>query len=155
MFLHSWSIKRMGFRLQHRWTEKNIDLGLLYKSVGAFFTERGLKAKTEKSSGKYNVFLFLEGGRSPAGGLATKRLAVSIARSQNGFAVEFRAVDYTRSILFRNLAQLFIGGLWFRRDRELEDVLLRLENEFWSYMDETIARLSESSKQETRGNDSF
>jgi hypothetical protein len=140
-FYMGWGHQRCGFGLKRRWAKKSIDVGLLCKSVEAFFTERGLKVKTEESSGKCSVFLLFERGRSPAWGLATKRLVVRISAGQNGFAVEFRGVDYARSVLFRSLAQLFVGGLWFRRDSKLERLLSELENEFWPYMDEAVSQL--------------
>lgn len=128
--------------MQDRWTGKNIDLTLLSKYIEKFFKEMGYKAKKNGLMRGYKIFVIPRNTRD-----VVARIEIRVLGQPNDFVIDFCGIERMRSSIASGFLTIhFFGGLILRRSLKLQEVLEKLEKEFWIYLDETVLRLIDSAK---------
>lgn len=125
--------------MRKNWSNVDVDLGLLVSAVQDFFDDRGFLTTVDGScscgfvvraeaSDVYDV----DGG-----------VVVSINGGSSGLVVSFGFDKERKDITFSPLMMSFFGGgvFFVRRLRSDED-RVRLEREFWRFIDNVLPRFS-------------
>ncbi|RLG92930.1 hypothetical protein DRO34_01795 [Candidatus Bathyarchaeota archaeon] len=126
--------------MRTKWLNKNVDISLLSSPIEKFFVTRGFKVLVEtKSKEEYLITAVKRMGKR------TLAVKVKVFGKPDDFIIEFASPDEASSLKFLGSFLQLIGfGGWYAyklRSKELYD---RLENEFWSFIDPVVSRLSGS-----------
>ena len=129
--------------MQKSWTNKNVDLALLSKSIEQFFKEKGYI--TKKIDSKEGTRIIFNMTRTPKG--LKDRMRVEIIGHPNDFTVDVVASELTMESIRLGLFTKFIGGGYIAlKSIRLKEELEKMENEFWTFTEEKVSSLSESAK---------
>lgn len=129
--------------MQRQWTGRNVDLALLSECVEAFFKDRGFLTEKEESAGEYKILW-----ASPRVRIIPDGMTARVFGKPDDFVVEIVASERTRgSIRLGMLTRLFGGGYLAVRGLRAKEVLEKLENEFWVYVEEKVAHLAGSAEE--------
>lgn len=124
--------------MQKQWVGKNVDLGLLSRCVEDFFEKKGFKTVKEESAGEYKISLV---SRGSGDGLA-RGIYLRILGDPNDFVLELGIKGRADSLVKWELMATMLGaGRFLVRSLELQEVLEKLEREFWVYVEEVVTRL--------------
>ena len=132
------------FKMQKRWSNKNVDLELLTGCIGDFFKEKEFDAVKGESSNGYQI-LAENSPRFELNGY----LSVTVKGDPNDFvvALDFYGEKKRKGLMVGPLTMaLFGGGIFLSRRLKSEENWIKFEREFWDYVDNALMRLADSAK---------
>lgn len=123
------------------WSDKNVNLELLTRYIGNFFKEKEFNAIKGESQSGYQILaedsprFELDGG-----------VSVTIEGHPNDFFVDldFCGEKEKRLLLGPLTMSLFGGGFFYLRRLKRKENWIKLEKEFWKYVDNALLRLADS-----------
>jgi hypothetical protein len=118
--------------MEKRWTDKNVDLGLLTTRIGDFFKERNFEAIKGETASGYHIFA--QGSpRYRLGGY----VSVTIEGKPDDFTVklEFSKENEKRSLTTMWLTTMFLSGYFLKAKLRAEEDWMKFKKEFWTYLD--------------------
>lgn len=126
--------------MKNRWLGKNVDPLMLQGCIEDFFQRRGFVTKTEsEASGGYTVIAHGHNSTN-----TPRRIFVKVSGGRGDFEIDLGS-EYGRSgVLDPLLTLIGFGGLVLRKLKDKE-FLEKLEEDFWSYIEEAISTLVEPS----------
>jgi len=130
--------------MQRNWVGKNIDLSLLTTQMGEFFRVNNFEAVKGEIPSGYQIFA----GGSPRFKISGC-VSVTIEGTSDDFTVNFelstdkKKHEHPHSMV---LEQMVFGGYFILRKLKSEEAWLKLEKEFWRYLENTVLRLGDSAK---------
>jgi len=129
--------------MERKWDMKNVDLELLTVKLGGFFKERKFEVIGEKTPTNYQI----TAGKSPS----FKLLGVAnviIEGKPDDFSVKLELQERRRrySGYGSFLLSLFGGGILLRQEAESDEAWMRLEKEFWQYVENLVLNLANTAK---------
>jgi len=129
--------------MERKWDMKNVDLELLTVKLGDFFKERKFEVIGEKTPTNYQI----TAGKSPS----FKLLGVAnviIEGKPDDFSVKLELQERRRrySGYGSFLLSLFGGGILLRQEAESDEAWMRLEKEFWQYVENLVLNLANTAK---------
>jgi hypothetical protein len=130
--------------MQKSWTGKNVDLTLLTTKIGDFFKKNDFEAVRGEISGGYQIFAV----DSPYFRIHG-HVCVTIEGNSNNFTVKFeKSTDKkkreTPRLMF--IEQMLFGGFLILRDLKSDEAWLKLEKEFWRYVENSVLWLTNSAQ---------
>lgn len=129
--------------MEKRWTDENVDLVLLTTRIGNFFKERDFEAIKGETPTGYHIFAENSPGFKLVG-----YVSVSIEGKPNDFAVKLELCNEGKRRFLAPvlLTTMFLGGYFLTRRLKSEEDWMKLEKEFWKYLDNVILYLNNSSR---------
>lgn len=130
--------------MQKNWTEKNIDLALLATRIGEFFKEWDFEAV----KGEIPTGYLIVAQESPYFKI-DGYVSMAIEGNPNDFVVKFDLCKKSGRQFVKwgiLLETMFLGGYLLLRNLKSEEDWLRLEKEFWRYVDNVLPSLDNSAK---------
>jgi hypothetical protein len=129
--------------MQRRWTGRNVDLNLLSASLEDFLKSRQVVTQKLESAGEHMILL-----QSKYSTVKLKEpVSVRIAGEPDDFIVDLKASELvTRSIRIGMLTKPIGGGYYLLRSLKLQEELEKLEKEFWIFVEDKVAQLSQSAQ---------
>jgi hypothetical protein len=123
--------------MKQQWKNRNVDLFSLMGYIRHFFEEKQLKVVEKKLKDGLCIEVFSLDENPPG------RLCVKILGTPNNFIIEILAGGEMPNILslFPLLERLGLGFLILQKIRS-EELLNKLEPEFWAFINIIIERLS-------------
>ena len=129
--------------MQKTWTNKNVDLTLLSEAIEQFFKDKGYITKKMDSEERTRIIFNMP--RTPKG--LRDRMRVDITGYPNDFTVDVVASELTLESIRLGLFTKFIGGGYIAlKNIRLKEELEKMENDFWTFTEEKVSRLSESTR---------
>jgi len=126
--------------MQRQWVGRNVDLNQLSRYAEDFFRDKGFVTKKTESTREHTILW-----APPSLKNMNKAMNVRVFGDPNDFVIELVASERTRrSMWLGMLTQLFGGGYVVLQSLRLREALEKLENEFWTYIEEKIANLASS-----------
>lgn len=121
--------------MEKRWMNKGVDLASLTTKIGNFFKERDFEAIKGQTAKGYNIFA----ENSPQFKL-NGYINVTIEGKPNNFIVKLELCQKEKRLFLAPtlLTTMFFGGYLLLKRLKLEEDWIRLEKEFWNYVDNTI-----------------
>jgi len=130
--------------MRKNWKEKSVDLTLLTTSIGDFFKKKDFEAVKGEIPTGYQIFA----EDSPFYKIMGC-MSVIIEGKPDDFTVEFELLkdkkkhDYPHFVLFESM---IFGGYLMSRKLKSEEAWLKLQKEFWTYVENSVLYLSNSAK---------
>jgi len=128
--------------MQRRWSGRNVDLGKFSSCLCEFFSERDFNVRKEDVSGGFRIF---------AEGSSVFELdgyvSVDVEGCPSDFvvALNFYRKGRRRGFPTGPLTMALFGGGWlFLQHLKREENWVKLEKEFWRYVENVLLRLSNS-----------
>lgn len=127
--------------MQKNWVEKNVDLTELTTRLGDFFKEKDFEAIKGKTSTGHQIFA----ADSPYFKI-NGYVNITIEGKPNDFVVKLEHCGEDKRPPFRSifLAAMFGGGYFLSRRLKSEEAWMKLEKEFWRYVENVILHLTDS-----------
>jgi len=116
------------------WKKVKVDLALLADFVESFFKSKEFEVSRIKTERGYNLIVRSKTERG--------RLITNIYKTSEGVAVSLGTRESTGIRILAPVLTLFGGGSLFIREIESEELLQKLEQEFWKYIEEIMSSLS-------------
>jgi len=133
----------MALKMERKWDMKNVDLDLLTVRIGDFFKERDFEVIGEKTPGNYQVLA----KNSPSFRLLGF-VNVTIEGKPEDFVTKLELVEnrkrYGKYSSF--LLRMIVGGYFILQEVESDEVWMRLEKEFWQYVENVVLHLTNTAK---------
>ncbi|MEM2102506.1 MAG: hypothetical protein QXM22_03220 [Candidatus Bathyarchaeia archaeon] len=123
--------------MQKQWQNLNVNLKLLAQTIqNIYVKKRGLKTKTQTTKNKWQIKIALTDPRTPG------TMNIYINGTPNNFTIETKATEIEEDTMKIGLAtSLFGGGYILYSSVKTREELEKLETEFWTTIEETIAKL--------------
>jgi hypothetical protein len=117
--------------MEKRWTNKNVDLALLTARIGDFFKERDFEAMKGETAAGYQI-LAEDSPSFRLGGC----VSVTIEGKKDDFTVKLELFkkEKKRSLTPILLTTMFLGGYFLKSKLRSEEDWMKLEKEFWRYL---------------------
>ena len=126
--------------MQERWVGKNVDLPLLSERIVNFFKDKGFKIANDWSASEHKISARPQRGLGILG-----RVIVRILGNANDFLIEFSTSGHSDSaIKLGSVTTMFGGGSLILRGLKSQEALKKLEKDFWTYTEETVTHLIDS-----------
>jgi hypothetical protein len=133
----------MALKMERKWDMKNVDLNLLTVRIGDFFKERDFEVIGQKTSINYQV-------------LAENSLAFRLLGFVN-VTIEGKPDDFVIKLELREkrkrygkyssfLLNMFGGGYFLLQEVKSDEAWMRLEKEFWQYVENVVLHLTNTAK---------
>jgi len=120
--------------VEKRWVKRNVDLELLSEFLADFLAKRGFKARVKKQVMGFRVLALPS---FPHGIL--EEVTLVIEGDRNDFAVKFVSGKLSHSFVkYGFLTTIFGGGSFLLRGLKSEEMLEKLETEFWAHLEKMI-----------------
>ncbi len=127
--------------MQKQWKNDNIDLKRLAEAVQNQYTRRNLTMKTTNLKNGYRIRIILKTIRNPP------VMDIHITGTPNDFTIETKAAEYEdEAVKIGLFTQIFGGGNLILGNIKAREEEQKLENEFWTKIEETIAALTKTSQ---------
>jgi hypothetical protein len=126
--------------MQSRWIRKNIDLKLLCEILERFFEDKGFLTNMQCSSDEdeYKIIAVPKSVHN-----LREHVEVIVRGEPNDFLVVFEAGRRSRSFVKLGWLTSSLGGGWLlSRGLKSLEVLQKIEEDFWRFLDEKIDFLS-------------
>jgi len=128
--------------MQEEWVGKNVKLALLSESIKEFLEGKGFETSERRLADDYEISAVRESGPD------SLRVILRIRGKPDSFVLELAPAEQSRMLkVLGPLAILFGGGSLFLRGIKSEEAFEELEEEFWLFVEETVARLAGSAKE--------
>jgi len=116
---------------------------LLSEAIEQFFKDKGYITKKMDSEERTRIIFNMP--RTPKG--LRDRMRVDITGYPNDFTVDVVASELTLESIRLGLFTKFIGGGYIAlKNIRLKEELEKMENDFWTFTEEKVSRLSESTR---------
>jgi hypothetical protein len=126
--------------MKDRWIGQNVDLDLLSQGVKRFLEEKGFVVRFDKRKNESRVYGW------PRNRDVGEPVLVKIHGHPEDFTVEFVPGESFPGLkILGPLYSLFGGGFLWLRELKSREFLEKLENQFWVFVDKTIANLKRTS----------
>jgi hypothetical protein len=128
---------------ERKWTMNNVDLDKFTLKIGDFFGERDFEVVRDTLSTGYRIL---------SGNSSRFRLmgyvSVTIEGKPDDFTVKLELINKKGQYSKYSglLLSLFGGGILVRREAESEEAWIKLQKEFWLYVDNLVANLTGTAK---------
>ena len=130
--------------MKAHWKDKNINLSIFTNSIRQFFVEKKYASSINRSNEEYQIVVY----PTVFHGIV-EEISVNIKGHPNDFSVKFIAGSRSRSfVILGPLATIFGGGFLTLKGLKSQEVLEKLEKEFWVYVDKKIWELTDSADSE-------
>ncbi|MCS7125052.1 MAG: hypothetical protein NZ932_06555 [Candidatus Bathyarchaeota archaeon] len=128
------------------WQGKNINLEELAEILKQFFEKRNFKVMLEKSS-DYRIIAVPKQGSD-----LCDNIEVSIRGKPSDFEIIFgAATNFAKNLIRLGGLTMFLGGgIFLRKGLASQEELNKLENDFWNFVDTTIASLEQDMAKNTK-----
>lgn len=123
--------------MQASWSNRNVDFGLLVSKIKAFFEIRGLVVEERQEASQ--VFVFARIKRS------NKMIEVKVSGSVAEFVVEGMFGEDIDRAPKQIIPSIFGGGAFFLNELRWRETLLKLQQEFFVYLENAVVALTGSS----------
>jgi len=130
----------IGLSMSQRWVGRNVNLDSLSRYIERFLEDRNFKTRKRGLAGGFIV----EGVSRQQRGLLVK-VVVRILGDPNDFSVELGRDERAHTRLynvFGPFMTLFGGGFILARNLKRQDILDRLETEFFVFVEEKVDYLA-------------
>jgi len=128
--------------MQKRWTQKNVDLNKLAGYAEDFFKDKGFATRKYESMREHTILWAPPRDKNMSN--ATK---VRISGNPNDFVIEITAMERSRRPMLLGLLTKSIGGGYLiLQDLKLREALEKIESEFWVFIEDKIANLTDSAE---------
>jgi hypothetical protein len=126
-------------KMERQWVMKNVDLNLLTFRLGDFFKERGFEVIGEKTPTSYEI-----SAQNSSSFRLIGAVIVIIEGEPNDFLLKLELWENRRrySGYGAFLLNIFGAGYLVRREAESDETWARLKKEFWPYIENLVANLS-------------
>ena len=125
--------------MKYKWTQRNIDLGILKREIESFLENRHFKVSTV-SSANPNEYGLLGVLRTPDSDI--RRVVVTVNKASDGFEVELMAGEQAKTMWkLSSLISFFGGGALLRKEFERAEFYQKLEEEFWTHVEKKIEEI--------------
>jgi hypothetical protein len=126
--------------MEKRWVKRNVDLELLSEALADFWAERGFKLRMERQAREYRICALPKYPHD-----VCEKVDVLITGDSNDFVVKLVSGSQSRLFVrFGSLTTIFGGGSFLLRGLKSEEMLEKLETEFWTYVETMIDYLGGS-----------
>jgi hypothetical protein len=123
--------------MKKQWKNHNVNLQRLAETIQNQYQKRNLKLKTTNLKNGYKIRLILTSIRNPA------MMDITIKGTPNDFTIETKAAEYEdEAVKIGLFTQIFGGGNLILGNIKAREEEEKLENEFWTKIEETIAPLT-------------
>lgn len=123
-----------------RYTDRNVDLALLGQWVQWFFKRKEFRTSEEVEDGNFRIV-----ARPTYVHEIVDTITVSVSGSPDDFKVGLYTGARSEALMkIGQLASLFGLGVLFLRGIRSEDAGVRLERDFWVFIEEKIDRISDT-----------
>jgi len=126
-------------RRERKWSMSNVDLGLFSLKIGDFFGERDFEVVRDKTPTSYQI-LADNSSRFKLIGY----VSVTVEGKHDDFTVKLELHEKKRrySKYGSFLLGLFGGGILVRREAVSDEAWMKLEKEFWPYIENLVSNLT-------------
>lgn len=123
--------------MKYRWLNKNIDISSIEDAAKAFLELKGFKTFVAEDRHLKKIVGVARNEEGP------KKVIVSIEGSSIDFAVDFLASETSQLMSrFSPVLNFLGGGALTLRGLKQKEFYEKIENEFWTYLEEFIAMKS-------------
>ena len=123
--------------MKKQWKNHNINLQHLAQTIQDHYTEKNIKTRTFTQKNGYQIFIILTKLRTPT------MMAITLLGTPNNFTIETKATEYEDEAVKLGLSTtIFGGGSLIPGNIKAREELEKLEQEFWTTIEETIATLT-------------
>jgi len=122
--------------MDKQWKNLGVDLPQLVKSIETTYARRNLKVKTTALSDGYSIHVVLTTLR------ANGAMDITIRGTPNDFSIETDATGRADQSVKIGLLSGPFGGPFILGSEKVREQLQKLEQEFWSEIEEKIAPLA-------------
>jgi len=124
--------------MKKQWKNHNINLQQLAETLQNHYTKRNIKTKTLTLKNGIQIRAVITGLRAQ-----TAIMDITIRGTPNNFTIETKATEYEDEAVKLGLSTtIFGGGNLILGNIKAREELEKLENEFWTTIEETIASLT-------------
>jgi len=128
--------------MEKKFVQRNVNLLFLTDYLMAFFSREGLEAKKLRVEEGFKIVVKPSYSRD-----MYEAVIVYILGKPNDFTIKFVTGELSRSLVkWGRLTRLIGGGSFLLRGLKSQDVLEKLEKDFWMYVNEKIDYLLGSAK---------
>jgi hypothetical protein len=130
--------------MQKNWIGKNVDLALLTANIGNFFKINDFEAVKGEMPTGYKIFA----GDSPYFKIQGC-LCVTIEGNPNNFTVKIeRSTEEEKKDTYHLMfiERMIFGGYLTIRKLKSDEAWLKLEKEFWRYVENSVLRLTNTAR---------
>jgi hypothetical protein len=132
-----------ALKTQKRWIKKEANLDLLAEKIESFFKSKGFETRKNTSPNGTEISIVPKHMHNVKAGIK-----VTISGPPHDFTVEISVDETPRFSTLLGLSTiLFGGGTLVLRGLKLQEALLRLEKEFWVYVEESIPYVAGSNSE--------
>lgn len=126
--------------MRTEWLNKHIEPSRLCDPVKGFFKERDLSTKETVSKGKHRIEAFLAGADS------MPLAIVEIYGDQSRIVVDFspwgKNERTAQTMLVSSVLTLLGGGVLVRQGLRKKELMEKIENQFWDFLDSRVSELT-------------
>jgi hypothetical protein len=128
---------------ERKWTMNNIDLDQFTLKIGDFFGERDFEVVRDKIPTGYQI---LSGNSSRFKLIG--HVSVTVEGKPDDFTIKLELVEKKRrySKYGSFLLSLLGGGILMRQEAESMDAWMKLQKEFWPYVENLVSELTGTAK---------
>ena len=133
----------MALKMERKWYMKNVDLNLLTVRLGDFFKERDFEVIGEKTPTNYQVL-----AKNSSSFRLLGFVNVTIEGKPDDFVIKLELCEKKKrySRYGSLLLNMFGGGYFLVREAESDEAWMKLEKEFWQYVETLILNLTNTAK---------
>jgi len=130
-------------RIRRVWDDKDVDPKLVLEQVDSYLKGKGFVTKSKEKNNQFTIFAK---GRTEDG--SHVEISAKVFRNKNELFVELSAGEQNVLQKFDGLTSLVLGGYVTLQKLKAEEVLEKLEPDFYRYIDQVV--LNQSTKNQSK-----
>lgn len=124
--------------MEKRWQNHGVNLQQLAQAIKNYYLRRNFKVKETVLEKEYSMDIILTGQVSSV-------MGINIRGTTDDFTIETKAnKEEDRAVKVGLMTSIFGGGSLILRNIKVREQMEKMENEFWSTIEETIRSLTNS-----------
>jgi hypothetical protein len=129
--------------MKKQWKNLNINPQRLAETIQNQYTRKSLRTKLNPLKKGWQIYIIIKQSGTPA------LMSIAITGKPNNFTIETKATEEEDEAIKIGLStQIFGGGsIFLLSSLKAREQLEKLEQEFWTTIEETIAKLKNSTSQ--------
>jgi len=133
----------MALKMERKWSMNNVDLDVFTLKIGDFFGQRDFEVVRDKTPTTYQILADNSSSFKLIG-----YVSVTVEGEPNDFIVKLELCEKKRrySKYGSFLLGLFGGGILVRREAISDEAWMKLEKEFWPYVENLVSDLTSTAK---------